>query len=280
MLGDHLGVEVARPPTRGDHRAPAVVAHIRLQRVLRHVLLPPRRVVPGGRRPRLGCRSSVRPRHDVRVLEDELLPPVDAHRERDRYSPTRPSSRSASSRPWGSPECASPGRSTRNPDEVVHPSFPNRNYMEVLGGAGSWVATPADVVKIVDSLDNTKPGFHPLAGRPRPADAQAGGRHRLPVDAGAVVRAGDDGIRQPVVGAHGNDREHPRDGRPPARRDDVVDPRQRQLSRGHARSRGDLPGRPRPIGDRRPGADDVDHDDDLDDNDDRRCRVAPTTSSG
>ena len=49
-----------------------------------------------------------------------------------------------------------------NPDEVVHPSFPNRNYMEVLDGAGSWVATPTDVVKIVDSLDNTNPGFHPL----------------------------------------------------------------------------------------------------------------------
>jgi D-alanyl-D-alanine carboxypeptidase len=49
-----------------------------------------------------------------------------------------------------------------NPDEVVHPSFPNRNYMEVLEGAGSWVATPTDVVKIVDSLDNTNPGFHPL----------------------------------------------------------------------------------------------------------------------
>ena len=153
------------------------------------------------------------------------------------------------------------------PDEVVHPSFPNRNYMEVLGGAGSWVATPADVVKIVDSLDNTNPGFHPLAGRPRPADAQAAGRHRLPVDAGAVVRAGDDGLRQPVVGSHGNGREHPRDGRPPSRRDDLVDPRQRQLPRGHARPRGDLPGRPRPSRDRRPGADDVDHDDDVDDHD-------------
>lgn len=46
--------------------------------------------------------------------------------------------------------------------EVVHPSIPGRNYMEVLGAAGSWVATPADVVTIVDSLDETKPGFHPL----------------------------------------------------------------------------------------------------------------------
>lgn len=48
------------------------------------------------------------------------------------------------------------------PDEVVHPSFPGRNYMEVLGGAGAWVATAADVVAIVDALDPAKPGWHPL----------------------------------------------------------------------------------------------------------------------
>ena len=66
-----------------------------------------------------------------------------------------------------------------NPDEVVHPSSPNRNYMEVLEGAGSWVATPTDVVKIVDSLDNTNSGIPPVAGRSRPADAQAGRRDRL-----------------------------------------------------------------------------------------------------
>ena len=33
-----------------------------------------------------------------------------------------------------------------DPAQVVHPSAPFRNYMEVLGAAGSWVATPADVV--------------------------------------------------------------------------------------------------------------------------------------
>jgi D-alanyl-D-alanine carboxypeptidase len=50
------------------------------------------------------------------------------------------------------------------PDEVVHPSFPGRNYMETLGGAGAWVATPAEIVRVVDSLDNAKPGWHPLPG--------------------------------------------------------------------------------------------------------------------
>ena len=47
--------------------------------------------------------------------------------------------------------------------EVMHPSVPTRNYMETLGGSASWTATPADMVRILDSLDNTKPGFHPLS---------------------------------------------------------------------------------------------------------------------
>ena len=50
-----------------------------------------------------------------------------------------------------------------DPEQVVHPSAPFRNYMEVLGGAGSWVATPADVVTIMASLDVANPGFHPLS---------------------------------------------------------------------------------------------------------------------
>jgi D-alanyl-D-alanine carboxypeptidase len=50
-----------------------------------------------------------------------------------------------------------------DPNEVRHPSVPTRNYMETLGGAGAWVATPSDMVRILDSLDNTNPGFHPLS---------------------------------------------------------------------------------------------------------------------
>jgi len=48
------------------------------------------------------------------------------------------------------------------PDEVQHRSVPGRNYMEVLGAAGAWVATPADLVRILDSLDPDTPGFKPL----------------------------------------------------------------------------------------------------------------------
>ena len=48
------------------------------------------------------------------------------------------------------------------PSEVVHRSVPGRNYMEVLGAAGAWVASPTDLVTIFDSLDLDMPGWKPL----------------------------------------------------------------------------------------------------------------------
>ncbi len=48
------------------------------------------------------------------------------------------------------------------PGEVVHRSVPGRNYMEVLGAAGAWVAAPSDLVRILDSLDLDTPGWKPL----------------------------------------------------------------------------------------------------------------------
>lgn len=48
------------------------------------------------------------------------------------------------------------------PGEVVHRSVPDRKYMEVLGAAGAWVASPADLVAIFDSLDPDTPGWKPL----------------------------------------------------------------------------------------------------------------------
>jgi D-alanyl-D-alanine carboxypeptidase len=48
------------------------------------------------------------------------------------------------------------------PGEVVHRSVPGRNYMEVLGAAGAWVASPSDLVAILDSLDLDTPGWKPL----------------------------------------------------------------------------------------------------------------------
>ncbi len=48
------------------------------------------------------------------------------------------------------------------PGEVVHRTVPGRNYMEVLGAAGAWVASPADLVTILDSLDPDNPGWKPL----------------------------------------------------------------------------------------------------------------------
>jgi D-alanyl-D-alanine carboxypeptidase len=51
----------------------------------------------------------------------------------------------------------------KDPTSVVHPSVKGRNYMEALGPAGAWTATPSDLVKILASLDATTPGFHPLS---------------------------------------------------------------------------------------------------------------------
>jgi D-alanyl-D-alanine carboxypeptidase len=48
------------------------------------------------------------------------------------------------------------------PGEVLHPSTADRNYMETLGGAGSWIASPTDLVTILNSLDYSTSGFKPL----------------------------------------------------------------------------------------------------------------------
>ncbi len=44
------------------------------------------------------------------------------------------------------------------PGDVEHESDAGRNYMEVLGGAGAWLAAPADLATILNSLDPTTPG--------------------------------------------------------------------------------------------------------------------------
>jgi D-alanyl-D-alanine carboxypeptidase len=46
--------------------------------------------------------------------------------------------------------------------DVTHLSGADRNYMEVLQAAGSWVGTASDLVRIVDSLDVERDGWHPL----------------------------------------------------------------------------------------------------------------------
>ena len=77
-----------------------------------------------------------------------------------------------------------------DPAQVVHPSAPFRNYMEVLGGAGSWVATPADVVTILASLDVANPGFHPLSTGSRRSHAHAGAHSvTRPIRRGAMASA-------------------------------------------------------------------------------------------
>jgi D-alanyl-D-alanine carboxypeptidase len=49
------------------------------------------------------------------------------------------------------------------PDEVSHNPRAGRNYMEVLGGAGAWNATPTQVATIYNSIDPNTPGWKALA---------------------------------------------------------------------------------------------------------------------
>ena len=49
------------------------------------------------------------------------------------------------------------------PDEVSHHPSPNRNYMETLAAAGSWNATPADLLAILNSVDPATPGWKALS---------------------------------------------------------------------------------------------------------------------
>lgn len=49
------------------------------------------------------------------------------------------------------------------PDEVSHHPTPGRNFMETLGAAGAWNATPSDLVTIVNSIDPATPGWKALS---------------------------------------------------------------------------------------------------------------------
>ncbi|MDP9464857.1 MAG: beta-lactamase family protein, partial [Actinomycetota bacterium] len=46
--------------------------------------------------------------------------------------------------------------------DALHVSAPGRNYMETLGPAGGWVATPLDVAKLASALRTESPGVHLL----------------------------------------------------------------------------------------------------------------------
>ena len=48
------------------------------------------------------------------------------------------------------------------PGETQHVTTAGRNYMETLGAAGSWIASPTDLVTILDALDPSTPGWKPL----------------------------------------------------------------------------------------------------------------------
>lgn len=49
------------------------------------------------------------------------------------------------------------------PDEVSHHPTPDRNFMETLGAAGAWNATPTDLVSILNAIDPATPGWKALS---------------------------------------------------------------------------------------------------------------------
>lgn len=61
------------------------------------------------------------------------------------------------------------------PDEVSHHPSPGRNFMETLGAAGSWNATPAHLVTILNAIDPTTPGWKALS-----EESMRAMRHRVP----------------------------------------------------------------------------------------------------
>lgn len=67
------------------------------------------------------------------------------------------------------------------PDEVSHHPSPNRNFMETLGAAGAWNATPTDLVTILNSIDASTPGWKALS-----EDTIGGLRYRVPTGAPAT----------------------------------------------------------------------------------------------
>jgi D-alanyl-D-alanine carboxypeptidase len=62
------------------------------------------------------------------------------------------------------------------PDEVSHHPSPNRNFMESLGAAGAWNATPRDLVTILNAVDPVTPGWKALS-----PEMMAVLRYRVPV---------------------------------------------------------------------------------------------------
>lgn len=63
--------------------------------------------------------------------------------------------------PLGASAMRLAGTYDRHPDEALHPSRPGRGYMEALGAAGGWVASPSDVVAVLATLDPRPPGWRP-----------------------------------------------------------------------------------------------------------------------
>jgi D-alanyl-D-alanine carboxypeptidase len=77
--------------------------------------------------------------------------------------------------PLGFTDMRMTGTFDLGPDEVSHNPRAGRNYMEVLGGAGSWNATPTEVATIYNSIDPATGGAKTLS-----PESMASMRHGVP----------------------------------------------------------------------------------------------------
>ncbi len=68
-------------------------------------------------------------------------------------------------RPVGVTDMRTAGTRDVRANDVLHDVAPGRTFMETLGAAGTWIATPSDIVKFGDSLDPAKPGAHTVSRR-------------------------------------------------------------------------------------------------------------------
>ena len=100
--------------------------------------------------------------------------------------------------------------------DVAHPTTPGRTFMEALGGAGAWLGTAADLVRIVDGLDPSRPGWHPLSSAT--VKQMLTGQPGIPYSPGQWYGLGVAGVGRRDVGPHRHSPERPVDGDPPARR--------------------------------------------------------------
>jgi CubicO group peptidase (beta-lactamase class C family) len=105
-------------------------------------------------------------RHRLPLQQHELLPPRPAGRGRDRQAYAAVV-QDRVLHPLGIEDMRMAGHLRRPAGRRGAPHTPGRTFMEALAGAGAWIGTATDLVRIIDGLDRSRPGWHPLSAGDR-----------------------------------------------------------------------------------------------------------------